>query len=67
MRIRIGPGFQYPRIDRAIWGSRVQLLARSANGLWYKIKYFDVDRLVVFGLVSDGAGRSAECAHRGIS
>jgi uncharacterized protein YraI len=42
MRIRTGPGLQYPRIDRAIWGSRVQLLARSANGLWYKIKYGDV-------------------------
>ena len=42
MRIRIGPGLQYPRIDRAIWGSRVQLLARSADSLWYKIKYGDV-------------------------
>jgi uncharacterized protein YraI/uncharacterized protein YndB with AHSA1/START domain len=42
VRIRIGPGLQYPRIDRVIWGSRVQLLARSANGLWYKIKYGDV-------------------------
>ena len=42
MRIRTGPGLQYPRIGRVIWGSRVQLLARSANGLWYKIQYGDV-------------------------
>ena len=42
MRIRSGPGFQFPRIARAIWGSRVQLLARSTNGLWYKIRYGDI-------------------------
>jgi uncharacterized protein YraI len=42
MRIRSGPGFQYPKIARAIWGSRVQLLARSTNGLWYKIQYGDI-------------------------
>jgi uncharacterized protein YraI len=42
MRVRSGPGFQYPKIARAVWGSRVQLLARSTNGLWYKIKYGDV-------------------------
>jgi len=42
MRIRSGPGFQYPKIGKAIWGSRVQVLARSSNGLWYKIKHGDV-------------------------
>lgn len=42
MRIRSGPGFQYPRIDKAVWGSRVQVIARSTNGLWYKIKHGDV-------------------------
>ncbi len=38
MRIRSGPGFGYPKVGLAIWGSRVQLLARSTNGLWYKIQ-----------------------------
>ncbi|HEX3053582.1 MAG TPA: SH3 domain-containing protein [Aggregatilineaceae bacterium] len=42
VRIRSGPGLQFPRIGRAIWGSRVQLLARSTNGLWYKIQYGNI-------------------------
>jgi uncharacterized protein YraI len=41
MRLRSGPGFQYPKIARVLWGSRVQLLARSTDGLWYKIQYGD--------------------------
>ncbi len=42
MRIRSGPGLQYPKIGRAIWGSKVQVLARSSDGLWYKIRYGDI-------------------------
>jgi uncharacterized protein YraI len=42
MRIRSGPGFEFPRISRAPWGSRVQLLARSTDGLWYKIQYGEI-------------------------
>lgn len=42
VRIRSGPGFQYPKIARAIWGTRVQLLGRSSSGLWYKVQYGDV-------------------------
>ncbi len=42
VRIRTGPGLQFPRIGRAIWGSRVQLLARSTNGLWYKLQYGNI-------------------------
>ncbi|MBN1679134.1 MAG: SH3 domain-containing protein [Anaerolineae bacterium] len=42
MRIRSGPGFQFPRINKAPWGSRVEVLARSTNHLWYKIKFGDV-------------------------
>ena len=39
MRIRNGPGFTFPKIGVAPWGSRVQLLARSTDGLWYKIQH----------------------------
>ncbi|MBN1967055.1 MAG: SH3 domain-containing protein, partial [Anaerolineae bacterium] len=42
MRIRSGPGFEYPKISKAIWGTRVQVLARSTNGLWYKVQYGDL-------------------------
>jgi uncharacterized protein YraI len=41
MRIRSGPGFQYPKVARAVWGSRLQVLGRSSSGLWYKVKYGD--------------------------
>lgn len=39
MRIRSGPGFNYPQINKIAWGTRVQVLARDATGLWYKIQY----------------------------
>jgi len=39
MRIRSGPGFQYPVVARAVWGSRLQAVGRSSNGLWYKVQY----------------------------
>ncbi len=42
MRIRSGPGFNFPKIGKALWGSRVQVLGRSTNGLWYKIQHGDV-------------------------
>jgi uncharacterized protein YraI len=42
MRIRNGPGLQFPKISQAHWGNRVQVLARSTNRQWYKIKYGDV-------------------------
>lgn len=42
MRIRSGPGFQYPKIDRAIWGSQVQVVGWSTDGLWYKVRYGDI-------------------------
>jgi uncharacterized protein YraI len=42
VRIRTGPGLQFPKVGRVIWGSRVQLLARSTNGLWYKIAYGNI-------------------------
>lgn len=42
MRIRSGPGLTFPQIDRAIWGTRVQVLGRSTDRLWYKIKYGDL-------------------------
>jgi uncharacterized protein YraI len=42
MRIRSGPGFQYPQIARAIWGTRVQILGRSSSGLWYKVQYGEI-------------------------
>lgn len=42
MRIRSGPGFQYPKISKAQWGTRVQVLARSTNGLWIKVQHGDV-------------------------
>jgi uncharacterized protein YraI len=42
MRIRSGPGFQYPVVARAVWGSRLQAVGRSSNGLWYKVQYGDV-------------------------
>ncbi len=42
MRIRSGPGLQFPKVGRAVWGSRVEVLARSTNGLWYKVRYGDV-------------------------
>ncbi len=42
MRIRSGPGLQYPKVARAVWGTRLQVLARSTNGLWLKVQYGDV-------------------------
>ncbi len=42
MRIRSGPGFQYPKIARAVWGTEVQVLGRSTNLLWWKVKLGDV-------------------------
>lgn len=42
MRIRSGPGFQYPKIGKAIWGSRVEVLGWSTNHLWIKIRHGDV-------------------------
>ena len=42
MRIRSGPGLQYPKISKAQWGTRVQVLARSTNGLWIKVQHGDV-------------------------
>ncbi len=39
MRVRSGPGFQYPKINKVVWGTRVQVLARSTDGRWYKIQY----------------------------
>jgi hypothetical protein len=32
----------FPKISQAHWGNRVQVLARSTNRQWYKIKYGDV-------------------------
>lgn len=42
MRIRSGPGFQYPKIARAVWGTEVQVLARSSNLLWWKVRIGDI-------------------------
>lgn len=42
MRIRNGPGFQYPKIGKAVWGTRVQVLGKSSDGLWYKIQHGDL-------------------------
>jgi len=42
MRIRSGPGLQYPKIARAVWGTRLQVLGRSTSGLWLKVQYGDV-------------------------
>lgn len=41
MRIRSGPGFQFPKIARAVYGTRLQVLGRSTSLLWYKVKYGD--------------------------
>jgi uncharacterized protein YraI len=42
MRIRSGPGFQYPKIGKAVWGTKVQVLGISPDRRWYKIKYGDL-------------------------
>ncbi len=42
MRIRSGPGLQFPKIARAVWGTRLQVLGRSVDGLWYKVRYGDL-------------------------
>ncbi|MCD4684930.1 MAG: SH3 domain-containing protein, partial [Anaerolineae bacterium] len=42
MRIRSGPGFTFPKIGKAIWGSRVEVLGWSTNQLWIKIRHGDV-------------------------
>ncbi|MBI5960032.1 MAG: SH3 domain-containing protein [Chloroflexi bacterium] len=39
VRIRTGPGLQFPKVARAVWGTRLQVLARSSNGQWYKVYY----------------------------
>ncbi|MBN1563529.1 MAG: SH3 domain-containing protein, partial [Anaerolineae bacterium] len=39
VRIRNGPGLDFPKIGLVPWGTRVQLLARSSDGLWYKIQH----------------------------
>jgi len=41
MRIRSGPGLQYPKVARALWGTRLQVLGRSPDGRWYKVRYGD--------------------------
>ncbi|MBN2305715.1 MAG: SH3 domain-containing protein, partial [Anaerolineae bacterium] len=41
IRLRSGPGMQFPRIARIIWGTRVQILGRSSSLLWYKVQYGD--------------------------
>jgi uncharacterized protein YraI len=38
MRIRSGPGFQFPMVGKAVWGTRVQVIGRSENGRWLKIQ-----------------------------
>ena len=43
MRIRSGPSFQQPQIARAIWGTRMQLLERTSDGRWYKVRYGDIE------------------------
>lgn len=42
MRIRSGPGFQYPKLTRVVWGTRVQVLAISTDRRWYKVQYGDI-------------------------
>lgn len=42
VRIRSGPGLYYPKIARAVWGTRLQVIGRSTNLLWYKIRYGDL-------------------------
>ena len=42
MRIRSGPGLQFPKISKVPWGTRVEVLARSSDKLWYKVRYGDV-------------------------
>lgn len=39
MRVRTGPDFKYPQIARIPWGEEVKLIARSADGRWYKVQY----------------------------
>ncbi len=42
VRIRSGPGLWYPKIARAVWGTRLQVIGRSTNLLWYKVRYGDL-------------------------
>jgi len=42
VRIRSGPGLQFPKVARVVWGMQVQVLGRSTNRLWYKVKYGDI-------------------------
>ncbi|MBN1202046.1 MAG: SH3 domain-containing protein [Anaerolineae bacterium] len=42
MRIRSGPGLQYPKISKAQWGTRVEVLALSTDGWWLKVRHGDV-------------------------
>lgn len=39
MRVRSGPGFQYPRIDGIGWGQIITVLGQSDDGLWLQIGY----------------------------
>lgn len=42
MRIRTGPGVQYPEISKAVWGTRVQVLGVSPDGRWLKVQHGNV-------------------------
>ena len=42
MRIRSGPGANFPQISLAQWGTRVQVLGISPDGQWLKVQHGDV-------------------------
>lgn len=42
MRIRSGPGLNFPQISKAQWGTRVEVLGRSPDRQWLKIRHGDV-------------------------
>lgn len=42
MRIRSGPGTNFPQISLAQWGTQVQVLGISPDGQWLKVQHGDV-------------------------
>lgn len=43
VRLRSGPGVQFPQISLAPWGTRLQVLGRSPDARWYKVRYGDLE------------------------
>lgn len=42
VKIRSGPGLNFPRISKVTWGTRVQVLGISPDRRWYQIRHGDV-------------------------